>query len=119
MGPQAVKKRCVKKNITGLRNQKCLTATVDENNDLGLGLLFDSTRVDWPTEIELDDDEPDEELADEDYGDEEFTVALVEIAVKSDDPRDADWLPVECRRKQAVNKGQITLLSEDIIIDKF
>ena len=49
MGPQAVKKHCIKKNITGLRNQKCPTATIDENNDLGLGLLFDSTRVDWPT----------------------------------------------------------------------
>ena len=50
-------------------------------------------------EIELDDDEPDKELADEDYGDEEFTVALVAATTKEIAWKYLDACPVDVIKK--------------------
>ncbi|KAJ7588274.1 hypothetical protein C8J56DRAFT_890079 [Mycena floridula] len=107
-------KKKQKRNITGLRNQTALaiaeplTEPVGEpdasgdNEGLGAGLHFDSTRVNWEQEDEESDDD---ELDVDDFDDGEFAIQLVEMVEKQDA---RIWIGCQQGCASSMNKAQST-----------
>jgi len=100
-------KKKQKRNITGLRNQKKdptppqSDSGGNSDHEEALGIIFDSTRVDWENEGESDIES---ELDLDDFEDEEMGLKLADMAER-EDALDLDWLPPNLRIKHRERKG--------------